>query len=242
MLFGMQVALFGQDSLSRFTVGTYFAPTFSARILTVNGENDPVLEIYNQAGSAENGKMGHAFGITSGIKLTTNWSLATSLDFYERGYKWTNQIWMDASGIYELGRADVNFHISNLAVPLRLQYETQIGKVSFFANAGISIEYRIRNSFNAKIYYIEGLGMKNAELTFQRADEPIYWFPNSIVKQSSKLALFGLFDLGMMYHVNPRLALQFAPTFVYSFSSLFLDPIRENVYSAGVKFGVQYSF
>jgi hypothetical protein len=241
LLFNLSGIVLGQDTLGRFSVGISAAPNFSYRTLVLDATEGPGEQYYQTFRNREQAKIGYSATLDFGVKLTENVSLITGFSFNERGYKMSDQVWWDEYGIQTLGSADIEFHISYLALPIKFELEKEVGSFSIFTSAGVGLEYRVRNSFDADVEYHEYLNWENEKLTFQRGEEPITWFANDFINQSNKFAVYGLLDLGIRLSSWTRGSISISPTFAYSFNSLFLDPIKEMQYNIGLNIGARYN-
>jgi hypothetical protein len=232
---------FSQQPLSRYHASISIAPNYAYRFLEVVVKDIVQREFYHDFRANEQAKMGFSAAVELGYNLSNEFSIISGFALHERGFRHLDVIWMDEHAIYELGRADLTYQISSLAIPLKLEWNKKWQNYSFFMAAGVSFEYQVRNQYRADIRY-HFPPESTEKLTFQRNEIPVPWYPPNEFDLSGKLAIAGLFDMGLRYHISSQTAVSFAPSFAYRFTSGFKYPVQENLFTVGFNIGMRYRF
>lgn len=229
-----------QQPLSRCHLSVSLSPNYAFRFLEVDVGDIVQREFYRDFRANEQAKIGFSITGELGYNFSNEFSVISGFAFHERGFRHKDVIWMDEHVIYEMGRADLNYRISSLAIPIKLEWNKKWQDYSFFMAAGVSFEYQVRNQYIADIrYHFPPDAVE--KLKFQRSEMPAFWYPGEF-NLAGDFGMVGLFDLGFRYHYSPQTAVSFSPSFAYRFTSGFEYPVQENLFTVGLNIGLRYRF
>ncbi|NBP74513.1 MAG: hypothetical protein EBZ94_01890 [Crocinitomicaceae bacterium] len=247
---------------SRFSVGTFFSPDYSNRILSSNNDlkiDKDVEQINNQ----EKPKFAYSYGLRFGFDLTKKLTIntgftysflrqsymPTNLDIDTTGDDYTEYSYLSSSGIVEFSSNDFEF----------IEEDQNSGEdgdslnLSFLANEKlnfISIPLFIRqqvSSKKTKVFTIYGLTaniVTSKELNIQVLDSPNNARITKKDVNSLKKANFGV-SLGMGFERELFKGFSFfvEPTIKCSFTSMNKkDFVKSYPYTFGLSTGISYHF
>ncbi|NOQ72276.1 MAG: outer membrane beta-barrel protein [Crocinitomix sp.] len=229
------------DSTKRKTqIGFAVGGDYCFRTLTVEESEFGGINHYefmrNMGG--ETWKFGYRLQVDLVQPLSKKFNLITGLKYSERGYQRKTVHWTDDKLIYEVGEAAINFQMTYLSIPLKLEFEQNLNKCSFFVNAGLGFEYMIRNAYKAKIDY--SAATEIAVERYQRTERLVSWSPITWEENHHRLMVSALGELGMGIPVKNGVNFRISSTANYSLTSVFQSPVNERLWSIGIKAGFNF--
>ncbi|MFT5821178.1 MAG: hypothetical protein ACI8ZM_002427 [Crocinitomix sp.] len=230
------------DSLKRKTeFGFALGGDYCYRSLTTNANEFTTADFYiNRRQFGEIRKFGLGIEVTISKPLGTRFNLISGIHFRERGFLRKEAFWSDLSGVSFIGLADVNYQLSFIGIPVKLEYIKNYNRFSFFANGGVGLEYLVRNKMKVDIDFYNS-ETKATEI-FERGERIVPWYPAELEQNANKFMLTGLLELGIAISLSDRANLRLAPNASYSISSLLPTPINERLWSVGFKAGIYFKF
>jgi len=233
---------FNSDSLKRVSIGLFVSPNYSNRLLSVDTSYGFWIYDYQSVRQyREKPKLGFSLGVNTIIRITNNLNIITGLSFFEKGYKDNDNNLHKPPCIYMLGKVDINYHLNYLSIPLKIEYKKDFSNLSVFINTGVGFDYLVKNTFT--IINSKGsiaLGENTIKEVYLRNGQQSCSYAINYDVLSSKLTMSGLLDFGLGFNPTEKLNLRISSVLSYSFNSVFEYPVKENLYSIGLKFSAYY--
>jgi hypothetical protein len=220
---------------SQWKIGFSAESNYNYRNLQHFDEKWSKADDYTLSRIQEKAKIGFATTIFLSKNLSPHFNALIGLGMSERGYSRSTNYWSDEDGIYDLGTAVLNYHLRYFRIPCRLEYFSNFKRFSFFTNAGISLDFNTRSTVTANITYHNG---DTEKLNFERNSRHLTNNGAVLEQGMNRTVASALLGVGVEIPLGDQLSFRLSSSANYGFISVFDLPIQENLWSVGLKVGL----
>ena len=224
----LSLTVFGQKSkrTNKITIGYSFSPDYSFRTLKNSDGNSSTDLVIKNRDDIEKAK----FGYTTGFNISFNFSslidFETGIQFSNKGYKTKEQhlIYFPPSP-GSPDRATISYSYQYIGIPLKVTFAFGKNKARFITSAGFITNFltNVKQSINLK--YADGTKEKKNQ---------------SSTSGFNKIDVTPVVSIGVDYKITDKIHLSAAPTFRFGLIKTKDAPVKENLWSAGLIFGLLY--
>lgn len=227
-----------KDSTKRLTsFGVSLGADYCYRNITTYS-NEYAIEGYYKTlrNLDETRKIGYNFQFDLVQQLSKKFNAVTGVRYVERGYTRKNANWMDPLLIYEIGKADINYQMTYISIPLKLELNHDFKKFSLFASVGVGFEFMLRNKIKANITYNNGEVKETIQ--FDRGERLLPWYPVSPEENYNRYMISAMGELGVKIPFGNGNKFKISTSANYGLYSVFKLPIDERLWSVGLNMGI----
>lgn len=214
------------EQITKISIGFTLSPDYSFRTIKSNDDNSTTRQTIKDRNDREIAKFGYSTGLNITFHFSNHIGLETGVQYANKGYK-TKE--MDL--IFEQPdpsppkKATIVYSYQYLGIPIIARFTFGKSKIRFTSGAGIMTNFLINTKNTAHYKYANGKTEKKSE-TYAADFKKVNFSP--------------LLSLGVDYKISDKIHVSAEPTFKFGQILTEAPPIKENLWSAGLVFGVSY--
>lgn len=212
----------------KFQLGVTYSPEMSYRHLKATTDYNWFKKIQDDMDAP---KFGFSAGINFGCILSTRLTLEIQALYANKGYQTKERI---VETELQSGPLIKMPYLSNavysyryLDIPLKLNYYLINKKVKFYITAGFSANIFLDQQTTTIIKYKDGSENK---------------FKSNTKKGGEPFNFSTLVGVGLNYNLSDHNIFKIEPAFNYSITPLMNAPIKNHLYTAGIRVGIAHTF
>lgn len=210
----------------KLLAGINFSPDYAYRTKKNQDGGALYQQLIDQYAKYDKARLGYTLGLNLQVQFSNRLSIATGIQLANYGYK-TKDLVMD----YPLpapnspSKGSFTYAYQYAGIPLTLRLTTGKGKVHIVPAAGLMLGFLVNANITSSYTYPDG----HSTISTSSQND-----------QYRHVALSSLISLGFDYKVNQKMHVLAEPTFRYGLINTADRPITENLWSAGLNFGLFY--
>ncbi len=216
----------GNKKEKKITIGYSFSPDYSFRTLKNDGSNSSTDLVIDLRNDIEKAKLGYTTGFNLTLPISKFFSFETGIQYANRGYKTKEQqLTFPTPDPIIVDRIIINYSYQYIGIPLMAKFSFGKTKARFISSAGFITNFLVNSKQTFTLKYSDG--------TTERENQ-------SSSLGFNKIDISPVVSFGVDYKFTDKMHISAEPTFRYGLVKTKDASVKENLWNAGLAFGISY--
>ncbi len=214
-------------SQKKIQIGVNFSPDYSFRTLKNNDGSPSSDFVIKSRNDIEIAKIGYTTGLNVCFNFSQLVGLETGIQFSNKGYKTNNRDLVYFPPNPNLpSKAKTNYTYQYIGIPLKAKFSFGEERIRFLTSIGFMTNFLLNVKQTNNYEYSDG---KTEKKTLSSKSD------------YKNIDISPMISAGIDYKLNSKIHLLVEPTFRYGLLNTREAPVTENLWSAGLNFGIYHT-